>query len=700
MAKPTLLTPTIPPGCLVEFMQGDQPQLAWVLENASGRCRLLTITKREVKLPEPRLLPWTGPRLDPAASRQEMLDALNEHHARRGELQASMDVMEVWELAQGEVPSAGVEWFAGLVWDAPGPDETAAMGRALLTAKTHFKFRPPQFEIYDAQTVEARLERQAREKARERVVSAGMDLFRELWNHRGPKPYADKPDPHKLDPDQREGLAALLRAQIGGGGDEDQNRIWAACTKGLPDDPHLALKLAKAWGIVSEHHNHLLDQAGYAFDDADWTPEHEGEIAAMRADFERLAALPDNAPEPTPYVSIDGASTRDIDDAFHIEREGDGYRLRLALARPTLAWEFGSRLDLAVLHRATSLYLPEGTSHMLPEALGVNLFSLLEGQARPALVAEFRLDADGNALSVEPSLSWVQVAENTTFDRAEEVLDAPGAPENAALAGQVVPAYELAGKLFARRLARGASVIERPDIDVELSEGPDGRTVTAIVEKPATPRASLLVSEFMILATAGLAGWARERGLPLLHRTQAIALPSEAKGVFSSPEDVFRVVKLLAPAILEVKPRPHAALAVDAYAPVTSPIRRYTDLVNCAQFQSWIETGAPRFTLEELERLAPALSSRLGAVGQVQRFRPRYWKLAHLAVNRKTPLEAVALEEGGQFPTLAVPSLQITLRVPRRMLGEKLYPGQRFELRLGRVDALTNELKVAEALEM
>jgi exoribonuclease II len=92
-------------------------------------------------------------------------------------------------------------------------------------------------------------------------------------------------------------------------------------------------------------------------------------------------------------VTIDSASTQDIDDGFELTRDENGFKLRLALACPCLGWEFGSPLDRTVLQRFSSLYLPEGTSHMLPEALGKDFFSLNEGQDRPALLITFDLGA-------------------------------------------------------------------------------------------------------------------------------------------------------------------------------------------------------------------------------------------------------------------------------------------------------------------
>jgi exoribonuclease-2 len=203
----------------------------------------------------------------------------------------------------------------------------------------------------------------------------------------------------------------------------------------------------------------------------------------------------------------------------------------------------------------------------------------------------------------------------------------------------------------------------------------------------------------MILANCGLALWGQENNVPLLHRTQDIALPAEAAGIFTDPTEILPRVRLLLPAQTELQPKRHAALGVPAYTSITSPLRRYLDFVNMAQVCSMLEKGEPRLDTDRLESLLTHLSPRMSAVSQVQRFRPRYWKLHYLSRERKKLREAIVVDENGPLPNLAMPELQINVRVPRKLLGDKLYPGQRFQINFGRIDPLTNEIKVAEALE-
>ncbi|MBG0791379.1 MAG: RNB domain-containing ribonuclease [Desulfovibrionaceae bacterium] len=683
MAKKTLLGPSVRPGTVVEFMHGDQPQLAWVLEESSGRLRLLTINKRETKLPAARLLPWQGPVLDAEATRQDVQNILNEHQERRGEIQAGLDVMELWDLAQGEVEAAPLDWFAGLLWEDPDADQLAGLGRAMLQAKTHFKFRPPNFEIWPAEKVELKMRRQAEEKEREAVTSTGQTLIQALWTAHGQGRKAQIPD---MPAELADSLARILRHKIGDRLDETERKIWTSISKGLPDLPHLALLLAQTWSILPPHHNYHLDEADYAWGN-EWSESFANEIKEVEKEFSNQV----QEPECEDLVSIDGASTRDIDDAFSIRREDGGYVVSIGLARPDSHWTFGSPLDRAVLHRATSLYLPEGTSHMMPEQFGTGLYSLGAGEPRPALVTDFRLDADGNLLSATPRTAWVRVAANTTYEKAEAAIrDKSDA--------SLVLAHDLAEKLVARRIDNGACIIRKPEPLVTVT-GEGAQAQVDISLKEPCPASELVISEFMILANMGLAAWAGENNVPLLHRTQDIALPPEAAGIFTEPTEIMHAVKLLLPPVLETAPRRHAALGVPVYAPITSPLRRYTDFINMAQVGTFLATGSPRLDKEELDQLAIHLSMRIQAAGAVQRFRPRYWKLVYLAARRREFQPAVLVDEAGPMATLAMPHLQINVRAPKKLLGDKLYPGQRFLINFTRVDPLTNEIRLGEALE-
>lgn len=674
------LAPQPGPGWLVEFMQGNQPQLAYVLEDQQGRLRMLTQTRREAKLPATRLLPWPGPATEFTSDRGAIERLLDEHHARRQALLAQVDALELWSLAQGELEQAEARWFAELKFSAPGPDEVAAVGRAILACKSHFKFDPPAFHIYPAEVVEARVAEAEADRVRRAVVETGNAFLKTLWNW----PIGAKPPAPSMPDDVARRLAELLRSRIRTPDDQESEALWRELHQGLPDHPFLALVLAERWGLVSQHYNYLLDRVDYAWGD-DWNGAFAGEVQALVS-----APLDGMTADARAFVSIDAETTRDIDDAFVLEADPEApgaWRLAIALACPVRGLDLDGPLGRAVQWRATSLYLPEGVSHMLPQALAEDAFSLRAGQPRPALVLDFHVPEGGPAKLRDIALRQVRVAENISYAEAEARLET----------SDWLPALELATDLRQARIDRGAAIIDKPEPEIVL-DGNQPRVRISL--KTATPASQLLVSELMILANTAVAEFALAHDIPLLYRSQEANLPPEAAGVWTAPEDIQRVVKFMGPATLGLEPAAHRGLGVPAYSPVSSPIRRLTDLFNAAQLHDFLVLGQPRFTRAELARRLADISGRLDAVGQVQRFRPRYWKLLYYQQNRKSmSFPAVVVDDAGTLATLALPESQIFVRAPRSMLGERAFPGQQVLVRFGRVDPLTNELRVAEVLE-
>ena len=681
------------PGCVVEFLHSDRPQAAWVLDESAGRLRVLTLSQREMKLPAARVLPWSGPNCATTLSRSEALETIARVDARRAELAASVDVDEIWSLAQGEVDRADAAWFAQLIWDDPGVDHVAAMGRALLDHKTHFKFQPPHFDVHPEDKVQARLVELETVRRREMIAAVGQAFFQDLWAHR----MKGKQKPGE--PEDSEVCASLADVLRGAMADRLQGPelvMWNMLRKPLPDHPLQGLILAMAWGLVPEHYDWHLDNEGYAWGDA-WSAPFEGLTAEHKA---RLAAEA-GEPEPGPWLSIDSATTRDIDDAFAIDQEQDGFRLRLALACPGLFWEFGSELDLAVRERGSSIYLPEGSSHMLPEAYGLSLFSLRAGSVTPALVMDMRLAPDGELLSFEPRLSWIEPADNTTYDKAEAALTGGEPLGDSPQGGLDAPlhlALKLARALRQRRIGMGAVVVDRPEPKIVL-DGTGAQTRVDLEPQAECEAAQTVVSEFMILANCAAADWAMQGKIPVLYRTQSSPLPRDAAGVWTAPEDAFRVVKMMSSAITEPHPRPHATIGAQAYSPVTSPLRRYTDLLNQVQMLAVLRQGAPAMDQDKLESILPHVNSRLDAATRIQRYRPRYWKLEYCRQRKNESHAGVLVDADGPLATVALTDVQIFVRAPRDMFGDKLVPGQRFQVRLHRVNPMLNEIRVAEAWE-
>ena len=731
------------PGCVVEYMEGNAVQVALITEEAGGRLRLLLPNRRETRLNASRLLPWLGPLHGADLGRDEAVRLLEQHKKCREDLASDVPVMDVWEMAQGEVSVAPATWFAELFTSDPSADQVSAYGRALLACKSHFRFQPPDFQVFPADMVEKRLVEEKNRLEREALIAGGAAFLRMLWDvacrkrELPPPPVEGASSGEWPSADVAESLEEVLRSRMVDPEGQEFDALWRTLGKGLPDVPHLPLQLLVAWGKVPPHYNFWLDRAGYASGD-DWWTAHRDEVDALVRAAESgqmpdaalftpaaptpcmcddaAASIPAVAPatsllfepgplpeSPLPFVSIDSASTRDVDDAFHVQSTDDGYLLTLALACPALYWHFGGVLDRAVLHRGTSIYLPEGDCHMLPEVLGTAAYSLLAGTPRPALCVEIPVDAQGRYGSCRTYLARVRLAANLTYRDSQAVLDAQSKglalPDNpaAAHAGQLSVGLELARKRQNTRIEDGAVVMDRPDPVISLEgEGADVRV--HVGPDYCAPDAQMLVAEMMILASAAVAHWARERGMAMLHRVQDVVLPREYAGVWSTPQDMTRIMRALTPSGLEVQARPHAALGLDRYTPVTSPLRRYPDLVNEAQVVHFLCTGQPRWSEDALVSLLHALSPALDGAGQVQRFRPRYWKLLFFRQQGdKVWWSGVITEENDAFVSVSLPDQGMFVRGRRKLFDDRAHPGLQVDVRIGKVHPLYNEIMILEA---
>ena len=704
------------PGCVVEYLEGNAVQIALITEEAGGRLRLLLPNRRETRLNASRLLPWLGPLHGADLGRDEAVRLLEQHKKCREDLASDVPVMDVWEMAQGEVSVAPATWFAELFTSDPSADQVSAYGRALLACKSHFRFQPPDFQVFPADMVEKRLVEEKNRLEREALIAGGAAFLRMLWDvacrkrELPPPPVEGASSGEWPSADVAESLEEVLRSRMVDPEGQEFDALWRTLGKGLPDVPHLPLQLLVAWGKVPAHYNFWLDRAGYASGDS-WWADCGDEVAALTAAGSNpvnayARQWPDAALETCdqPCISIDSATTRDVDDAFHIAAEGEGWAITLMLACPALFWNFGGPLDKLVLHRGTSIYLPEGDCHMLPEVLGTDAYSLLAGQARPGLRVLVHVAADGTLGGCEISVVQTSLAANLTYVDSQAVLDALAAgealPQNAAapFAEQLRMGLAMARQRQTARIADGAVIMDRPDPVIHL-EGEGAEVRVEVGQDYQASDAQMLVAEMMILASAAVAQWAAEHGVAMLHRVQDVALPKEYAGIWTTPQDMTRIMRALTPSALEVQARPHAALGLARYTPVTSPLRRYPDLVNEEQLVHYFRTGQPRWTEAELVDLLNVLSPALDAAGQVQRFRPRYWKLLFFRQKGdKVWWNGVITEENDAFVTVSLPDQGMFVRGRRRLFDERAHPGLAVDVRIGKVQPLYNEIMILEAV--
>lgn len=163
-----------------------------------------------------------------------------------------------------------------------------------------------------------------------------------------------------------------------------------------------------------------------------------------------------------PFVTIDPAGSRDLDQAVHVERDGAGYRVRYAIA-DVAAWVApGGALDAEARRRVVTLYGPDGRTPLHPPTLSEGAASLLPGQDAPALLWEIELDADGAPTGARVTRARVRSRAQLTYDGAQRALDDGTADETLLLLREV-------GRLRqAAEVARGGLTLPTPEQAVEV----------------------------------------------------------------------------------------------------------------------------------------------------------------------------------------------------------------------------------------
>jgi exoribonuclease-2 len=317
---------------------------------------------------------------------------------------------------------------------------------------------------------------------------------------------------------------------------------------------------------------------------------------------------------------------------------------------------------------------------MIPVALSQEALSLKQGCDRPALSLIAVLDRDGNLLESRFVQSLVRVEKQWTYDEVNESFDSEPVLQEMRRLSQL---------MRQRRLEQGALVLSLPEIAVEVNAG--GAVVLHKVEQDTPSRG--MVAEFMIFYNWLAARFCKEHQIPAIYRCQ------EAPAERLSPEEikyvyyVFKQRRKLSPLSINTEPKPHSSLGVDMYTTVTSPIRRYYDLLVQRQIRNYLSRGAALYGREEIEKKRLVLDPLLKSIELLTRNSTRYWIQKYLAQH-----------VGERFPALVLDVIRNKYRVlltdvlliaeVKRENGQTLHEGQEIMVKIRKSDPWEDYLKV------
>ncbi|MCB0322273.1 MAG: RNB domain-containing ribonuclease [Bdellovibrionales bacterium] len=638
----------ISPGAVVTYEQHSKTLLGVVLGEKAGKWLLTNQQGAEVSLPAARLalLPGKAPEgLTTANQRAAFLESL---HTESQALANELDLEEVWSVLEGEVRETSPKEITEMIFNENSLAGHLAVRMALVDDTVYFKRKKTGFEPRPPETVE-QLKRQVaveKEKAdrRETFLRAIVDRLKD--------PNAPLPG----------NLGFLEEIAAFGKSNEDSKETRLLLDEvirqarvelpGRPEDK--AFQLLVRLGCFRPDHNLLPFRLGRPITfSADETADAQ-QIAAQREAFDDARRTDFRS---LLTITIDGAETRDFDDALSMERLASGYRIGIHISDVASFLSKNSPAVDAAFRRGTSVYCPDEQFPMLPPELSEKALSLVAGEPRATVSILLELDQSFEIVNrtIEPSI--VQVTHRMTYDEADRLLfrESSAAGEEqygtdlSDVRDSLTVLWEATCVSEVRRLQRGALQLNRRELTPYVLE--DGRV--ALEDSNDDKPARKLISEMMILANETVALYGKTHRLPLIYRTQEPpdCDPEEAtKHLAEGPAKEYLKRSVLKRSIISYEPAPHAGLGLDAYVQITSPIRRASDLINQRQLLSHLLEQRPRYTPQEIMELLAEIELGLEEASKIQRGRNRYWLLKYLQQEGLKELRGTVIKTDGPRP--------------------------------------------------
>ena len=587
-----------------------------------------------------------------------------------------------WEFLTEAGESADPAALAQLLFSDQSPTFAYAAHRLLVEDKIFFKQKGDRYEPRPvAQVDELRLQFE-RETQRQQEWESFVTKARQGL---GGEPVEwQKCDRPRLETLER---LALL-------GDESSQRSQAIDilnALGVAPTVAGAFDTLVALGLWSVHENLALRRSQI--------PSHFSEETLTMAQ-QRLQSPP---PDPDAHrvdlthlkaYTVDDASTQEIDDGLSLEPLPDGtQRLWVHIADPTRWLIPGDDLDLEARRRCTTVYLPTGMVPMFPLELATGAMSLIQGQTCCALSFGITLTEAGDIQDYQIHPALIRPTYRLTYDDVDEMLELgiTAEPELQGLAHWA----KVRGQW---RLTQGAISINMPESNIKVSETEDDIVIEVLNDSMARQ----MVAEMMILAGEVAARYGQAHALAIPFRSQPQPeLPSDEE-LIQLPTGWVRdsaIRRCMTRSEVGVTPSRHATLGLDSYSQVTSPIRRYLDLLVHFQLKAHLRGEPLPFSSTEVTELAIGASSAAYEATLVERQTKRYWALEYLRRHQDRPWDVMLLrwlreDEGLGLIMVEDLGLELAMRFNRAVaLGEQ------FQVRVSHASPRQDVIRFEEVVD-
>ncbi len=666
----------IAPGQVVEFLDSQRFVCAVCLGRKGNRYHLLTHLGREINIPSARILHVSpSPFGMELPSREEMLKTLQSIQKIREKLAEKINLEELWELVQGEHYAWRPKDLAQLAFTGETtPDHEAALIRAVIEERTHFKYREGNIIVQTPEAVEKLVAQRAKEQEKLKRLAAGSYWIQDLWSQEEEKKAKAV---SKLDDEDISYWTKAIQDFCIRGDDSEHapavRSLFRQTGKLSPTAPFQTMVLAGIW-----HPDQNLEVLRHGL-----SKDFPKEVLEQAEELAKIEISPKEGRQDLTglhLVTIDAPESLDLDDALHFrELENGNYELGIHITDIGELIKPGTPLFEEAITRATSIYLPDLKIPMLPEILSQQAWSLHKGEIRRGLSFIIELDKTGRILDSKIVRSIIKVKERLSYEETEGLVEKEH---------WLAVLHKLCLEHQDRRIENGALPMPIPELNIMVDS--EGRVE---IELTQPGKSRFLIAESMIIANEVAAKFLKRNKIPALYRSQPPPREQIMKGGETDLLENLRQRRLISRGILGMEPAFHSGLGLEAYTTVTSPLRRALDLVMQQQINSYISKGKPLHSREDIEKIAIYIQQGLNSAAAVRQARVRYWILKHIVQQGAETLPAWILEITPQKVLAVLADYLLTVELPPRR--DKNYPTDRpVELKVRKVSPRENILKV------
>lgn len=424
----------------------------------------------------------------------------------------------------------------------------------------------------------------------------------------------------------------------------------------------------------------ILHKTGYWAETFNPWPQRFGQsLKSAKSTIEPDALAPEtdrlNLTDKTSWA-IDNLSSTDPDDAIMYDKPF----LWIHVADPASRIKIDSPVDLEARHRGATLYIPEAKSTMISESV-LSEFVLTPSKNRPALSFRIELEENGSIKNVAIFKTLINV-EALTYEQADLQKD------NEVLA----PFFAIAKKNNDRRLISGAVPIEFPEIYIQLTTDQDNAIRVQITPITST-ESSKMIQEMMLIAGEAAARFAFKNNIPFQYIGQDE--PDIPKKLPEGLAGEYRKRKSMRPRKVGTIPQDHAGIGLGMYSQVTSPLRRYGDLVAHQQLHLFLE-NKPLMSTDQLLMSISQGDAATRETNLAERKTRTHWTLVFLKQNPSWQGEAIILEHQGNDSAIIIPELNFESKIKgytNRELNSLL------QVRVGAIDLYNQTASFIEVKE-